>query len=72
MTTYKKDITGDGMIGAIYYNRGHVKIKHNLISKILVIILAIELLFIVFLILGNVFYVNSAQNVLNTVIAGIK
>lgn len=65
-----KDITGDGFCGAIYYNRGHVTFKRSLFSKVLTALAAVGFVFMAFLVVGNVFNVKPAQNVLETVIAG--
>ena len=64
------DLNGDGMLGAIYYNRGHVTFKPSLFSKIMTVLAAVGFMFVLFLVIGNVFNVKLAQNVLETVIAG--
>lgn len=64
------DRTGDGMLGAIHYNRGHVTFKRSLFSKVLTTLAAVGFVFIAFLVVGNVFNVNVAQTALETLIAG--
>lgn len=64
------DQNGDGMLGAIYYNRGHVTFKRSLFSKVLTALAAVGFVFMAFLVVGNVFNVNVAQRALETLIAG--
>ncbi len=68
MTT--KDINGDGMVGALYYNRGHVTLRRSMYTRIVKLILAAVALFAVFVVIGSAMHVKSAQNVLETLVAG--
>lgn len=72
MTTYKKDLTGDGMVGAIHYFGGHVVVKKSLLRKALDAFIAVLTVLLVIFVLGNYFNVKSAQTGLQTVIAGLK
>ena len=66
----KVDLNGDGMIGAIYYNRGHVVFKRSFWGRILTALALVGFVFIALVIVGSVFNVKPAQNVLETLIAG--
>lgn len=72
MTTYKKDLTGDGMVGSIHYFRGHVVVHKSLLRKALNAFVAVLTVLLVIFVLGNYFNVKSAQTGLQTVIAGSK
>lgn len=65
-----KDLTGDGMVGALYYNRGHVTIKRNWLAKVLTAVGLAGFVFIAFVVVGSMLNVNSAQKALQTLIAG--
>ena len=67
-----RDITGDGFCGAIYYNRGHVKVRRNIFRKIVTAVGLAGYIFVAFVVIGSMFNVKPAQNVLETVIAGNK
>lgn len=64
------DKNGDGMIGATYYNRGHVTFKRNVIVVILGHVAAIAAALIVLIVLGAMLNVKPAQRALEMVIAG--
>lgn len=66
----KVDLNGDGMLGALYYNRGHVTFKRSLFSKVLTALAAVGFVFVMLVVVGSVLNVNVAQNVLETLIAG--
>jgi hypothetical protein len=72
MKTYKRDLTGDGMVGSIHYFGGHVVVHKSLLRKALdALIVAVTVLLLIF-VLGNYFNVNWAQTGLQTIIAGRK
>lgn len=65
-----RDMTGDGMVGALYYNRGHVTIKRNWLARILTAVGLAGIVFIAFVVIGSMLNVRPAQKALETVIAG--
>lgn len=67
---YSKDLTGDGMVGALYYNRGHVIVRRNWLAKVLTAVWLAGFVFMAFVVVGSVLNVNSAQTALQTLIAG--
>lgn len=67
---YSKDLTGDGMVGALYYNRGHVTVRRNWLTKVLTAVWLAGFVFMAFVVVGSMLNVNSAQGVLETLIAG--
>lgn len=72
MTTYKKDLNGDGFCGSIHYFRGHVVVHKSLLRKALNAFVAVLTVLLVIFVLGNYFNVKSAQTGLQTVIGGIE
>lgn len=67
-----KDFNADGMLGAIHYTGGHVTFKRSLWSKIVTAVGLAGIVLIGLVVVGSVFNVNVAQNVLESLIAGIQ
>lgn len=64
------DSTGDGMVGANYYNRGHVTFRRSYLGYALSFIALILGVLIGLVVIGAMLNINVAQNVLEYVIAG--
>lgn len=67
-----KDYNGDGTLGAMYYNRGHITFRKNILGHTLTVIAVLGMAFVITVIVGALFYSKPAQNVLDSVIAGIE
>lgn len=65
-----KDYNGDGTLGAMYYNRGHVTFKRDIWGTLTTVLAVIGMTFVVSVVVGAIFYSKPAQNVLESVIAG--
>lgn len=72
MTTYKRDMNGDGFCGSIHYFGGHVVVHKSLLRKALNAFVAVLTVLLIVFVLGNYFNVKSAQTGLQTIIAGSK
>lgn len=70
MNVQSRDLTGDGFLGEVNYNRGHITLHRSIWGKVVTLIQVACAVFILAVVLGAMLHINIAQNVLNTLIAG--
>ena len=64
------DKTGDGFLGASYYNRGHIKFKRSYLGWAVSFVAAAGLILIVGVLLAASFNLKPAQELVNILVAG--
>lgn len=68
--SYRKDINGDGMVGALYYSGGHVTLSKPLRYRIPGILTMLGATLVAIVIVGGILYIKPALKALEKVIAG--